>query len=113
MIKNENRSEIVRYSDESKVFRPFDGSLGGAKEAQSHRVRYWEIVADNLSKAGWSWGCVLAVDHQGRTTWIADAHRGDGKRFIARADEKLTAFIELEAAIRTVLLESHANPSGL
>ena len=25
--------------------------------------------------------------------------RGDGKRFIVRADEKLTAFIELEAAI--------------
>jgi hypothetical protein len=26
--------------------------------------------------------------------------RGDGKRFVVRADEKLTAFIELEAAIR-------------
>jgi hypothetical protein len=31
--------------------------------------------------------------------WIADAHRGDGKRFVARADEKVTAFVELEAAI--------------
>jgi hypothetical protein len=32
--------------------------------------------------------------------WIADAHRGgDGKRFIVRADEKLTAFLELESAI--------------
>jgi hypothetical protein len=30
-----------------------------------------------------------------RTIWIADAHRGDGKRFVARADEKLTAFMEL------------------
>jgi hypothetical protein len=29
-----------------------------------------------------------------------DAHRGDGKRFIVRADDKLTAFLELEAAIR-------------
>jgi hypothetical protein len=36
----------------------------------------------------------------GRTIWIADAHRGDGKRFVVHADEKLTAFIELEAAIR-------------
>jgi hypothetical protein len=26
--------------------------------------------------------------------------RGDGKRFVVRADEKLTAFLELEAAIR-------------
>jgi hypothetical protein len=21
-------------------------------------MKYWEIIADNLSKAGWSWGCV-------------------------------------------------------
>jgi hypothetical protein len=26
-------------------------------------------------------------------------HRGDGKRFVVRADEKLTAFVELESAI--------------
>jgi len=56
------------------------------------RVKYWEIIDDNLSKAGWSWGCVSAVDSRGLTIWIADAHRGDGKRFIVRADEKLTAF---------------------
>jgi hypothetical protein len=24
-------------------------------------VKYWEIIADNLSKAGWNWGCVSAV----------------------------------------------------
>jgi hypothetical protein len=45
-------------------------------------------------------GWVSAVDSQGRTIWIADAHRGDGKRFIVAADEKLTAFLELKAAIR-------------
>jgi len=31
---------------------------------------------------------------------IADAHRGNGKRFVVHADENLTAFVELEAAIR-------------
>jgi hypothetical protein len=36
----------------------------------------------------------------GRTIRIADAHRGDGKRFVVHADEKLTAFVELEAAVR-------------
>ena len=36
----------------------------------------------------------------GRTMWIVDAHRGDGKRYVVRADEKLIAFIELESAIR-------------
>jgi len=62
-------------------------------------VKQWEIIADNLSKAGWSWGCVSALDREGRTIWITDAHRGEGKRFIVRADEILTAFVELERAI--------------
>jgi len=61
-------------------------------------MKYWEIIADNLSKAGWSWGIVSAIDCEGRTIWIADAHRGDGKRYVVRADEKLTAFVELEWA---------------
>ena len=64
------------------------------------RVKYWEIIADNLSKAGWSWGCVLAVDRRGRTIFAVDAHRNDGKRFVVRAAEKLTAFLELQSAIR-------------
>jgi hypothetical protein len=42
---------------------------------------------------------VSALDFEGRTIWIVDAH-GYGKRFIVRADEKLTAFLELEAAVR-------------
>ena len=62
-------------------------------------LKYWEIIADNLSKAGWSWGCVSAVDLNGQTIFVVDAHRGDGKRFVVRADEKLSAFIEIESAI--------------
>jgi len=55
------------------------------------RVKYWEIIADNLSKAGWSWGCVSPMDSNGRTIFVADAHREENRRFIVRADEKLTA----------------------
>jgi hypothetical protein len=40
------------------------------------------------------------VDSEGRTIWIIDAHRDDGKRFIVRADEKLTALVELESGVR-------------
>jgi hypothetical protein len=43
-------------------------------------------------------GWVSAVDEQGRTIWIVDAH-SYGKPFIVRADEILTAFVELERAI--------------
>ena len=63
-----------------------------------HRVKQWEIIADNLSKAGWSYGYVSALDREGRTIWIVDAH-GYGKRFIVRAGEILTAFLELQRAI--------------
>ena len=61
------------------------------KKERIRRVKYWETIADNLSKAGWSWGYVSALDSRGRTIWIADAHRGDGKRFVVRADELLQA----------------------
>jgi hypothetical protein len=63
-------------------------------------VKYWEIITRNIKKRGWSLGWVSAVDSNGRTIWIVDAHRDDGKRFIVHADEKLTAFIELESAIQ-------------
>ena len=61
-------------------------------------MKYWEIIADRLSRAGWSLGWVSALDVQGRTIWIVDAH-GYGKHFIVRAAEKLTAFMELERAV--------------
>ena len=61
-------------------------------------MKYWEIIAHKISKAGWSSGCVLAIDSNGRTIWIVDAH-GYGKRFIVRADEIQTAFVELQRAI--------------
>ena len=61
-------------------------------------MKRWEIIADNLHDAGWSLGWVSALDVEGRTIWIVDAH-GYGKRFIVRADEILTAFVELERAI--------------
>ena len=61
--------------------------------------RYWEIIADNLSKAGWPWGCVATVDRGGRTVFIADAHCDDGQRFVVHADDRFTAFLELERAI--------------
>ena len=65
-------------------------------------MKYWEIIADRLSAAGWSWGCVSAVDSNGQTIFVSDAHRGDGKRFIVHADEKLSAFVELERQVLTV-----------
>jgi hypothetical protein len=63
-------------------------------------MKFWEVIADNLSKAGWSWGCVATVDSNGQTIFVADAHRDNGKRFIVTADEKLRAFLELQRVTR-------------
>jgi hypothetical protein len=60
-------------------------------------------TADNLSEAGWSWGCVATVDATGRTIWVVAAER-NAQRFIVHADEKLTAFVELEATMRAARL---------
>jgi hypothetical protein len=48
------------------------------------------------------------LDSEGRTIWIVDAHRDDGKRFVVHADEKLTAFLELESTIRAAISNSIA-----
>ena len=56
------------------------------------------IIVNRIIKAGFNVGWASALDDYGRTVWIVGAHR-DGKRFVVRADEKLTAFVELERAI--------------
>ena len=61
-------------------------------------MKYWEIIVNKIIEAGFSVGWVSARDDYGRTLWVVDAHRDDGRRFIVRADEKLTAFTELESA---------------
>ena len=52
-------------------FRAYDRCISGTTRGDSlsieTRMKYWEIIADNLSKAGWSWGCFSAVDSNGRT----------------------------------------------
>ena len=67
-------------------------------------MKSWEIIADRISEAGWSWGCVSTINSNGQTIFVADAHRGDGKRFVVHADEILTAFLELERAVCIHLL---------
>ena len=67
-------------------------------------MRYWEISADNLSKAGVNWGCVSAIDSRGRTIWIVDAHR-DGKRFHSKeipAAISAASWKDFEAVTATV-----------
>ena len=63
-------------------------------------MKYWELIADQLHRAGWSWGHVSFWQIDGRRMHCVDAHRGDGRRFIVHADDLLTAFLELERQCR-------------
>jgi len=63
--------------------------------------QYWEIIADKLSKARWSWGCVSGLDSCGQTIWIV-THIVTTED-VSAADEKLTQFLELERAMRESL----------
>lgn len=46
---------------------------------------YWEIITDRLSKAGWSCGCVPAIDSNGQTIIVENGHRDHGRRLIVQA----------------------------
>jgi hypothetical protein len=63
------------------------------------KMKYWEIIADRLSNAGWAWGYTSLIDSAGQMLFNVDAHRNDGRRYIVRADEPLAAFLELQATL--------------
>ena len=76
-------------------------ALGWSCAACEH-TGYAALILFNELELRWSLGWVSALDCQGRTIWIVDAHRDDGRRFIVRADEILGAFVELERQVLTV-----------
>jgi hypothetical protein len=63
----------------------------------------WEIIAEKLSASGLSWGCSSEIDGAGRVLFTADAYSRDGRRFIVLANERFTAFLELQATIHRQL----------
>src|SRR5206468_11648898 len=79
--------------------------VGGRRDEENKQRRYGQHIIMGYNRrqsqqGRLDLGCVLAMDSGGRTIIVADAHRSDGKRFVVRADEKLTAFVELESTSR-------------
>jgi hypothetical protein len=62
-------------------------------------MKHWEIITDNLKKAGWRCGCISSTDHEGGQFWVVAAERSDAGRFIVHSHDMPTAFLELQAAI--------------
>jgi hypothetical protein len=63
-------------------------------------MKYWEIIADRLHAEGWSYGIAEHFTKHG-LLFCVDAHR-DGKRFIVKADDLLTAFLSHALALLSV-----------
>jgi len=64
--KNPERSDagrfIVRAEQDLTAFLELESAIHTDRRNRN-RIKYWEIIADNLSKAGWSWGCVSGSGH--------------------------------------------------
>jgi hypothetical protein len=60
-------------------------------------MKYWEIVADKLSAAGWTWSYCSAVTRDGWRWMLTPIAKV--RRYIVHSDELLTAFLELEATV--------------
>ena len=57
--------------------------------------QYFVMIADKIAAAGWTYSYYQAYDKGSREVWIAEAHKDDGHKYIAKAETLLTAFIEL------------------
>jgi hypothetical protein len=73
---------------------------GSSDAGIKSRVKYWEIIADNLRKpvgrGAAPEGSIATSEQSGLLKHIATME----KSLVVRADEKLTAFVELESAVR-------------
>ncbi|MEY2493416.1 MAG: hypothetical protein QOH24_2367 [Verrucomicrobiota bacterium] len=47
-------------------------------------MKYWEIVPDKISTAGWTRGYCGAVTRHG-WRWVVDGYYGDGRRYIVES----------------------------
>ena len=81
------------------------------KENRDHSPNLRRAPNPQSFQDGWSWSWFSAIDSNRQTIWIAEAHRGCGKRFIVRAENSLFACPHVMSAVRVSSLFS--SPSWL
>src|SRR5262245_45692294 len=77
-------ADTTAFADSLNPYSPSAWRLTGGNTGKS--------IADNLSKAGWSYGYGSALDRKGRTIWIVDARGDNGKHFVVSAGERWRRF---------------------
>ena len=78
---------------------PVSHLLASAKAGDAIMAVDIPPAADKLRRLGWSVGWAKYGCPGSRIYWQADAHKDDGRRFIAQAEELTVAFLELERLI--------------
>jgi hypothetical protein len=68
-------------------------------ELPNLNVKYWEIIADKITKSRTPWAGSPRSTITGERSGLLTRISCDGQRFIVHADDKLTAFLELETVI--------------
>jgi hypothetical protein len=85
------------------TFNHFFIAVWRAKAAESVRVkRYWEIIPAISRKPAGTCATLPLWIRTSERSRFTDAHCGDGKRVIVRADERLAAYFEVERAIKAL-----------
>ena len=92
------RLPIIQTAEGPERLRGLGDSSGD--ENGSDAMKYWEIIADNLSKAGFSWGGSQPLIPTGEQFGLLMHIATTENVSVIHADELLTAFMELESAIR-------------
>ena len=74
---------------------------GGRTAAQGMHLskRYWEMIADELHRDGWSYGYTVALGPGFTRIYAADAHKNDGHRYVSTADTFLSAVLNLQRSL--------------
>ncbi len=58
-----------------------------ANVMRANAVKYWVMIAADLTERGWTCGFVSLLNFEGRNMFNVDAGCGDGKRFVVRLDQ--------------------------
>ena len=106
-----NQLDVAEHISKSKpqivAFFAFPRQQGGCRARAAGTRDTGRSVADRLHAKGWSYGIAEHLTKRG-LLFCVDAHR-DGKRFIVKADDLLTAFLSLE---RDATVAKGANGKG-
>ena len=93
-LRSESISWPVSPTLDNLVGEHASPTLTAFSVMNAYEILRARIIADRLHAEGWSYGIAEHFTKHG-LLFCVDAHR-DGKRFIVKADDLLTAFLSLE-----------------